>query len=185
MNLASQQDAFGGPITADATVFAMVRASIEALTGRELYQAQQKVSEVTHKVTMRWMSGVKPNMNVWFSEGTPTVTRVFQILDVQNPDEKHHVLWLMCLERDASAYELPEGLPLPGPIAPVYYGKLTLVGATDGVNMVFTLPFIPPLPAQLLVFMNGLEANLDGDYQLSGATLTTNWPPSQLNVYYL
>jgi SPP1 family predicted phage head-tail adaptor len=106
MDLATQQDQFGGPITADAAPFATVRASIEALSGRELYQAQQMVAQVTHLVTIRWMAGLKSKMDVWFSEGSPVVTRQFQILDVQNPDEKHHVLLLYCIERDYSAYEI-------------------------------------------------------------------------------
>jgi len=110
MNLASEQDTFGGPVTADATVFATVPAKIEAVNGREMYAAQQVVSQVTHRVTVRWLAGVKAKMDVWFTEniGSPAVpvTRKFQILDVQNPDEKHHVLWLMCIERNDSAYEV-------------------------------------------------------------------------------
>ena len=111
INLSTQVDQFGGPVTADATVFATVRASIEALSGRELYQAQQVVAEVTHLVTIRWMAGVKAKMDVWFAEGigSPTVitTRQFQIMHVDNPDEQHHVLLLYCIERDDSAYQGP------------------------------------------------------------------------------
>jgi SPP1 family predicted phage head-tail adaptor len=189
MSLPTQQDAMGGPITADMTIFATVRASIEALTGRELYSAQQMVAQVTHRVTIRWMAGVKSRMVVWFTEniGSPatSLTRQFQILDVQNPDEKHHLLWLMCMERDESAYEFPEAQPQPYvPVTPVYYGKLAIAGVMNGVNTVFTLPFTPPLPGNLVVFINGLEVNAGDDYQLSGATLTTIIAPSQINVYY-
>lgn len=110
MNLASEQDTFGGPVTADAAVFATVPARIEALSGRELYNAQQMTAQVTHRVTIRWVAGVKAKMDVWFTEniGSPAVavTRQFQIMDVLNPDEKHHVLLLMCIERDDSAYEV-------------------------------------------------------------------------------
>jgi SPP1 family predicted phage head-tail adaptor len=107
ISLPKVQGAMGGPITADAPVFAIVWGRIEALSGRELYKAQQMVAQVTHLVTIRWLAGVKSNMEVWFSEGSPVVTRQFRILYQENPDEKHHVLLLYCLERDDSAYEGP------------------------------------------------------------------------------
>jgi SPP1 family predicted phage head-tail adaptor len=110
MNLASEQDGFGGPVTSDATPFATVWASIEAVSGKELYSAQQMTAQVTHLVTIRWVPGVKSKMDVWFTDliGSPAapLTRQFQILDVQNPDEKQHVLLLYCIERDDSAYEV-------------------------------------------------------------------------------
>ena len=108
MNLSKVQDSTGGPVTADATVFATVRASIETLSGRELYKAQQMVSQVTHLVTIRWYPGIQSRMLVWFSEPVEgvTVTRQFRILYTENPDEKHHVLLLYCIEVDESAYEI-------------------------------------------------------------------------------
>ncbi len=107
LNLATQQDAFGGPVTADAKVFATLRGSVEALAGKELYTAQQMVAEVTHKVTVRWYPGIKAKMDVWFSTGSPVVTRQFQIMAVLNPDELNKLLILMCIERDDSAFEVP------------------------------------------------------------------------------
>ena len=100
VSLPSQQDSFGGPIQSDAAVFASVRGSVRALSGRELYSAQQMVSEVTHKVTVRWLPGVKAKMDVAFSAGSPAVTRYFQILYVLNPDELNKLLVLLCIERD-------------------------------------------------------------------------------------
>jgi SPP1 family predicted phage head-tail adaptor len=93
------QDASGGTQEDQANTFATVWASIEALSGRELYAAQQKVSQVTHKITIRWWPGVKANMNVQFED------REFQIESVENPDEQKKMLVLLCMERDSSARE--------------------------------------------------------------------------------
>ena len=106
MNPAKQQDQFGGPITADMQTFATVWGSVEMVSGRELYKAQQMVAQVTHLVTIRWLAGVHSKMVVWFSEGSPIITRQFRILYIENPDEKHHVLLLHCIEIDESAYEV-------------------------------------------------------------------------------
>jgi SPP1 family predicted phage head-tail adaptor len=97
------QDTFGGTRIDVAAPFAIVWASVEALSGRELYAAQQKVSEVTHRVRIRWMRGVKPQMNIWL--GDPDGDREFQIQSVENPDETRHYLDLLCVERDLSARE--------------------------------------------------------------------------------
>jgi SPP1 family predicted phage head-tail adaptor len=93
------QGTSGGTVVDDVSIFATVWASVEALTGRELYAAQQKVSEVSHKITMRWRGGITAAMNVWFDG------REFQIQAVQNPDERHKLLILLCIERDSSARE--------------------------------------------------------------------------------
>jgi SPP1 family predicted phage head-tail adaptor len=94
------QDTFGGTQIGDDSIFAdRVPASIATLTGRELYAAQQKVSEVTHRIVIRWMRGVTAKMNVvWTDEN-----RFFQIQAVENPDGRHIDLHLLCIERDDSA----------------------------------------------------------------------------------
>lgn len=95
------QDTFGGWTIGDDSIFAAdVPAKIETLTGRELYAAQQKVSEVTHKITIRWQPGIVAKMNVlWFDEAS----RFFQIEDRQDPDGRRIRLELLCIERDDSA----------------------------------------------------------------------------------
>jgi SPP1 family predicted phage head-tail adaptor len=99
------QDAAGGVAPADAVPFATVWANIEGVSQAEVYEALQMTAQVTHKVTIRYLPGVKANMDVVFSNGaSPDVTRVFTIIAVVNPDERPHVLYLMCLERDDSAY---------------------------------------------------------------------------------
>lgn len=105
MQLTNRQDANGNMIAGQNDLFAEVWSSIEALAGRELYAAQQKVSQVTHRITIRYMRGLKSQMNVWFNdpgEGTP---RQFQIQAIENPDEQPHKLELLCIERDDSQRE--------------------------------------------------------------------------------
>lgn len=96
-----KQDTFGDTQASDASIFAEnVPAKIETLTGRELWSAQQKVSQVTHRITIRWMRGVLAKMNVkWFDERD----RFFQIQAVENPDGRHKRIELLCVERDDSA----------------------------------------------------------------------------------
>lgn len=102
------QDEYGGWEVSDASVLYAMWASVEALTGRELYAAQQKVSEVTHKITIRYQPSnfdgnpIVANMLVWFQN------REFQIQSVQNPDERTKLLILLCVERDSSTYEAVE-----------------------------------------------------------------------------
>lgn len=91
------QDTFGGTRLSQFTPFAVVWASVESLTGRELEAAQQVVAQVTHRITMRWMRGIRAAQNVTFDG------RFFQIMDVQNPDERRHVLILLCMERERAA----------------------------------------------------------------------------------
>jgi SPP1 family predicted phage head-tail adaptor len=91
------QDSSGGWKIDDENIVATVWASVEGLIGRELFAAQQKVSEVTHKITIRWMSGLTAKMNVWFDE------RLFQIEAIVNPNERHKMLVLLCIERNNSA----------------------------------------------------------------------------------
>src|SRR5438046_3164113 len=89
------QDSAGGPIVGDETVvLANWWASIEFLVGRELYAAQQKVSLVTHRITIRHPrsrlpGGVLADMLVRF-EG-----RKFQVLYIDREGETRKMLRLL------------------------------------------------------------------------------------------
>jgi SPP1 family predicted phage head-tail adaptor len=95
----------GGTAIDDATVVAEVWAAVEALSattfGKEVYAGMQKASEVTHRVTIRYLDGVNSSMHVWFRD------RQFQIEAVVDPDEQQKVLYLLCIERNDSAIEVP------------------------------------------------------------------------------
>lgn len=68
-------------------------AMIKSLTTRELLQAQQIHAEMTHEVWLRYPLNVSPKDRVTFGE------RIFEILGVQNIDERNRFIKLMCVER--------------------------------------------------------------------------------------
>lgn len=77
--------------------FATIWAAIRALAGQELYKAQQIVQEVTHLVTILYLPGVTEAMLVSFE------ARLFQIKAIEDPDERHIELRILCVERNQSA----------------------------------------------------------------------------------
>jgi len=80
---------------ADATwaTHAQVWGSLEPLRGSELLSAQQMQSEVTGKSTIPYVPGVTPAMR--FLCGS----RIYQILSVIDPEERHCELQLMWKEQ--------------------------------------------------------------------------------------
>lgn len=72
------------------TVFGGVAASIEPLSGRELYAAQQHHSEVTVRIRLRWRDGITPDMRV-VHRGV-----AYGVLYPINPQLKNHELQLLC-----------------------------------------------------------------------------------------
>jgi len=94
LNAVTGQDSMGGQNAGAGSSFATVWASVEALSARELFAAQQLTAQVSHKVTIRWLAGVQAKMTVSFDN------RALQIVGVQNPDGRHKVLVLLCLERN-------------------------------------------------------------------------------------
>ena len=71
---------------------ATVWAAVEPIRGREFFAAQQVSAETTHRVTMRWRSGVSPKWRVVFGG------RTFRIESVINVREKNERIELMCVE---------------------------------------------------------------------------------------
>lgn len=69
-----------------------VWAAIEPLSGQQYFAAKQTMSEVTHRVTMRYLSGVLSTMRLSFSG------RYFSIVSVINLDERNRYLVLMVTE---------------------------------------------------------------------------------------
>ena len=81
----------GLPSTAWTDVLT-TRASISAVSGKELYAAQQVTSQVTHTVTMRWTPiTISPGMRILFGD------HICQIQTVDNVEERNRVLKLMVL----------------------------------------------------------------------------------------
>lgn len=85
------QNEYGEEI-ADWVDVASVWASVNPISGREFFAAEAVNSEVTHKINMRYRSGITPDMRVKFKE------RYFQIIVVMNLQEKNVELQLLCKE---------------------------------------------------------------------------------------
>lgn len=66
---------------------------IETLTGRELWLARQTRADVTHRLTLRYTPGLLPKMEAVYQG------RVFEILEVHDPDERRVELQVLCKER--------------------------------------------------------------------------------------
>ena len=69
-----------------------VWAAIEPLRGNERYTAQQVQSTLSHKVTIRYREGVKPQMRLTYKG------RVFEVESVIDVEERHQWLELLCSE---------------------------------------------------------------------------------------
>lgn len=88
------KDAFGAPDRSDGhwvdgdTVW----ASVDPLSGRDIWQAAQEQWEVTHKIRMRYRRGVTPDMRLKMG------TRTFRIVSVIDWEERHESLLIMAKE---------------------------------------------------------------------------------------
>lgn len=85
------QDAYGQPLTAWEDV-ATVWAAIEPISGRELLAAAAVQSEVTHQVILRYRPGVVSKMRIVYG------SRIFDIQNVLDENERHRELTLLCVE---------------------------------------------------------------------------------------
>jgi SPP1 family predicted phage head-tail adaptor len=73
-------------------------ASVEPLSGRELEQAQQIAPRTTHRVTIRYRTGIKAGQQVTYHDGRQG-DRAFEIVAPPlDPDEAHRKLELLCRE---------------------------------------------------------------------------------------
>ncbi len=69
-------------------------AAVVPLRGREFFEAHQENRELTHKIILRYLSGVTAKMRVNYGG------RYFDIVSPPiNVDEKNRELNLMCVER--------------------------------------------------------------------------------------
>jgi SPP1 family predicted phage head-tail adaptor len=72
--------------------FIKVRAGIYPLSGREFFSADAVNSEVSHKVHLRYVPGITPDMRINFNG------RFFRIISVINFQELNKELQLLCKE---------------------------------------------------------------------------------------
>ncbi|HUS95676.1 MAG TPA: phage head closure protein [Hyphomicrobiaceae bacterium] len=64
-------------------------ASIEPLSGRELYTARQFFADVTTQMTMRYLAGVTPKMRVSYNS---TVWNIRSAINIENANRELQIL---------------------------------------------------------------------------------------------
>jgi SPP1 family predicted phage head-tail adaptor len=89
--LVRADDGYGGTVETWQNI-ATVWAAIEPLRGNERYTAQQVQTELSHKVTIRYRSEVKPQMRLVYKG------RIFEIEAAIDVEERHRWLELLCSE---------------------------------------------------------------------------------------
>lgn len=89
--LTKTQNSFGEEIE-DWQDVVSAKAGIYPISGKEFFAADTISSEVTHKLNMRFLPNIKPNMRVKFGE------RYFDIKSIINFQERNIELQIMCSE---------------------------------------------------------------------------------------
>lgn len=99
--------ATGAPIAGTAETFANIWADVEPLTGSATGRSYQTTGEPfgggretarqLWVVTMRYLAGVLPNMQVLFTDG-PAAVRPLDIVAVENVRGRQREMQLTCLE---------------------------------------------------------------------------------------
>jgi len=82
---------------------ATIWASVKAMTGSQVFKAQQFGSKATHIVKIRYRDGVQSSWLVKFNN------RLFEIQYIQDPDERKFELELYCVEKNTSAGSVSVG----------------------------------------------------------------------------
>lgn len=87
-------DGAGGSLTVWSLV-AETSAAVSPLSGRELLEAGALSSDVTHRVLIRYRSGITPKCRVRLGD------RVLRVNVVRDIEERHRELELSCTEVEA------------------------------------------------------------------------------------
>lgn len=88
---ATTSDAQGG-VTTIWTTFDTLWAKIEPMTGAELLQAQALQSSTSHRITIRYRSGILASMRGRFG------ARIFNFRSILNMDEKNQTIEILADE---------------------------------------------------------------------------------------
>jgi SPP1 family predicted phage head-tail adaptor len=91
-----QQRQFGGneygETTQDWTTIYTTKAGINPVSGNEFYRVQEVNAEITHKVYLRYLPNITPDMRILFNG------RQLMITSIVNYQERNLELKLMCKE---------------------------------------------------------------------------------------
>lgn len=96
-DLSGSQGPLGGTSPQSVTTFLETPASVVTLVGAEKYAASQQVSQVTHRITIRYAIGVNASQIVIFGD------KYYEIQAVEDPDGRRKMLELQCIERGDSS----------------------------------------------------------------------------------
>lgn len=88
----AKTDSQGNPLE-NWNVLKEVWASIEPVRGREVYDIKMVQLEVTHRIIIRYISGLSTKYRILFGD------RIFNIDSIINVNERNIYLELMCIER--------------------------------------------------------------------------------------
>lgn len=101
------QDSFGAAVPTWTTL-ATRWARVEPLSGREQWQAQQVRPDVTHRVTLRYYSGLTPTHRLKAGD------RVFNVESVLDLDTLKRVQECVCVEAVLPGGDVPANALLDG-----------------------------------------------------------------------
>ncbi|NTW70675.1 MAG: phage head closure protein [Eubacteriaceae bacterium] len=87
------RDSYGAEIASWNEV-AKVWAEVAPLSGKEYFSSKQVNSEVTTKITIRYLEGLNTKMRIAFKN------RIYDILSIINPEERNGSLVFMCKESE-------------------------------------------------------------------------------------
>jgi SPP1 family predicted phage head-tail adaptor len=165
------RDSFGADQELWSTV-ALVYAGFEALSGRELFAAQKLSPDVTHKITIRYRTGILAQMRVNWTDTRELRNRIFDILSTMDPDQSRVKLELLAIERN-----IPGDAGVAGPVTglPSGWGRKNFNEAPGSGRTVFTLPGIP-LPTVFQAYVGGQQQG-PAHYILVGNQVTFDFAP--------
>ena len=89
------RDAYGDPLTEEGenwTPVVTLWGSVDPVSGREFYAAEQSQSEVTHKIRCRYYPGLQTEMRI------VCAGRIFQVISIIDWEERHESLLIMAKE---------------------------------------------------------------------------------------
>ena len=88
----SETQGADGSVIETWSICVTIQASIDPVSGLEYFVAHAIQADVTHRISLRYLSGITPKMRVNYS------SRIFDIQSVINMGERNRELQLMCRE---------------------------------------------------------------------------------------
>jgi SPP1 family predicted phage head-tail adaptor len=172
MRVIKSRDGFGAEQETWGTV-CQVYAGFDALSGQELFAAQKINPNVTHRITIRFRTGILATMRVNWTDTREGRNRIFDIIDSIDPDQRREKLELLAIERNITG----DGAA-PGPLVgfPTGWGRKNFNEAPGSGRTVFTLPGIP-LPSVFQAYVGGQQQG-PSHYTLVGNQVTFDFAPS-------